>query len=67
MMFLCTRKPGQGMLITLDETLPWRTPVGLLFVDAPIKIMVHQVINGDVRLSIRAHPSLRILSKELGY
>lgn len=55
------------MLITLDETLPWRTPVGLLFVDAPIKIMVHQVINGDVRLSIRAHPSLRILSKELGY
>lgn len=55
------------MLITLDETLPWRTPVGLLFADTPIKIMVHQVINEDVRLSIRAHPSLRILSKELGY
>ncbi len=64
-MLVLTRKPGQSIKIQLDETLPWKTPVGKLFVDGPIEIIVTQVNGQQVKLGIIAHPDLKILRNEL--
>ena len=64
-MLVLTRKPGQSIKIQLDEALPWKTPVGKLFVDGPIEIIVTQINRNQVKLGIIAHPDLKILRNEL--
>ena len=64
-MLVLTRKPGQSIKIKLDEVLPWKTPVGSLFADGPIEIIVTQINGGQVKLGIIAHPDLKILRDEL--
>ena len=64
-MLILTRKPGQSIKIQLDEELPWKTPVGSLFVGGPIEIIVTQINRNQVKLGIIAHPDLKILRDEL--
>ncbi len=64
-MLVLSRKPGQSVKIELEEELPWKTPVGLLFADGPIEIIITQVNGQQVKLGIVAHPDLKILRDDL--
>jgi len=45
--------------------LPLTTPVGALFGEGPIEIMVQHIQGQQVRLGIQAHEGLLILREEL--
>ena len=64
-MLILTRKPGQSIKIQPAEELPWMTPVGALFADGPIEVVVNQIKGRQVRLGIAAHPDLVVLRDEL--
>ena len=64
-MLVLTRKPGQLIKIEPDETLNLATPIGELFADGPVEIIVTQVNGCQVKLGICAHPRLLILRDEL--
>jgi len=64
-MLILTRKPGQIIKIQPAADLPLTTPVGALFVEGPIEIMVQRIHGQQVRLGIQAHDKLLILREEL--
>lgn len=64
-MLILTRKPSQSIVIDLIEGLDPQTPVGELFAQGPIEILVSEVRSGQVRLGVQADPRLRILRDEL--
>ena len=64
-MLVFARKPGQKILIHLSQTLSPNTPVGAIFANGPIEVMVNRIIDDEVRLGFTAHPSLFILRGEL--
>lgn len=59
-MLVLTRKPGQAIIIRPDATLCLATPIGQLFTEGPIALLVTRVDSGSVRLGIKAHPALAI-------
>ncbi len=63
-MLILTRKPGQSFKIELGDIDP-RTPIGEVFADGPIEILVTVVKGSRVRLGIQASPGLSILRSEL--
>jgi sRNA-binding carbon storage regulator CsrA len=60
-MLILTRKPGQCIHIAPHESLDPATPVGELFREGPIAVMVTQVEGGQVKLGIQAHRGFLIL------
>ena len=64
-MLVLTRRPGESIKIKPDAALDPNTPVGSLFADGPIEIIVTQVNGQQVKLGIIAHPDLVILRDEL--
>jgi len=59
------RKAGERIRIDLDPGLDPATPIGELFRDRAIEIVVSQVNAVYVKLGIDADPRLRILRDEL--
>lgn len=64
-MLLLTRKPGQGLTIGPEETLDLSTPIGRLFADGPIRVVVKNVDGEHVRLGVAADVRFLILREEL--
>ncbi len=64
-MLVLTRKPGQSIKIEPDEGLRPTTPVGRLFADGPMEIVVLRVERNQVKIGITAHSGLKILREEL--
>ncbi len=64
-MLVLTRKPGQKLLIGLDETIDPTITAKELFAGGQIEVVVSQVRGGTVKLVIHAHPRLVILREEL--
>jgi len=62
---ILTRRQGQLVRIEPDPRLDPSTPVGELFLDGPIEVLVTHISGSQVRLGILAHPSLVILRNEL--
>jgi sRNA-binding carbon storage regulator CsrA len=60
-MLILTRKSGQRIHIGLHESLDPATPVGELFRDGAITVMVTQIDGGQVKLGIQAHRGFLIL------
>jgi len=64
-MLILTRKPGQVLKIDLREDVDLKMPVGELFAQGPIEVMVTAVNGAQVKLGIRADPRFLILRGEL--
>jgi len=64
-MLILTRKPGQIIKIQPAAELPLTTPVGALFAEGPIEIVVQRIQGQQVRIGIQAHDRLLILREEL--
>ena len=64
-MLILTRKPGQIIKIQPTADLPLTTPVGALFSEGPLEIVVQRVQGQQVRIGIQAHDKLLILREEL--
>jgi len=64
-MLILTRRPGQRVIIDLDETVDPNTRAGELFAGGPVQILVTHVQGTQVKLGITAHPNLSILRDEL--
>ena len=64
-MLILTRKPGQVLKIDLMENVDLKTPVGELFAQGSIEVMVTAVNGAQVKLGIRADPRFLILRKEI--
>ena len=64
-MLILTRKPGQILKIQPAAGLPLTTPVGALFAEGPIEIVVQRVQGQQVRIGIQAHDRFLILREEL--
>ena len=60
-MLILTRKLGQCIHIAPHESLDPATPVGELFREGPITVMVTHVDGGQVKLGIKAHRGFLIL------
>lgn len=63
-MFIITRKAGQVISIELGPETDPTTPVGDIFADGVIEIIVAQVRGSYIRLGVAAPPSLAIIRKE---
>ncbi len=64
-MLILTRKPGQIIKIQPAADLPLTTPVGALFADGPIQLLVQRVQGQQVRPGIQADDRFLILREEL--
>jgi len=64
-MLILTRKPGQVVTINLREDVDLKMPVGELFAQGSIEVMVTTVNGAQVKLGIRADPRFLILRGEL--
>ena len=64
-MLILTRKPGQIIKIQPAAELPLTTPVGALFSEGPIEIVVQRIHGQQVRLGIQAPDRFLILREEL--
>jgi len=60
-MLIITRRVGQAVRIELDPAVDPRTPVGQVFAQGPIEIMVAQARGAYVRLGVAAPACLSIL------
>ena len=65
-MLILTRQPGQTIAIKPHESLRPATPIGWLFAEGPLEILVARVEGNQVRLGIKAHPELVIYRSEAG-
>ena len=63
-MLIFTRHPGQLIAIQPSPTLHPATPIGRVFSDGPIEILVTRVWGQQVSLGISAHGSLVIYRGE---
>lgn len=63
-MLILTRKPGQSFKVDLGDIDP-RTPIGEVFADGPIEILVTVVKGRQVRLGIQASLGFSIMRSEL--
>ena len=64
-MLVLTRRLGQIVQITPHPTLDLSTPIGELFRNRPIEVVVTRVGGGQVKLGFSAHPGLLVLRQEL--
>jgi sRNA-binding carbon storage regulator CsrA len=64
-MLIITRKPGQTVQISLNPAVDPMTPVGEIFADGPIEVVVTRIASASMRVGLRASPLLLILRGEL--
>ena len=64
-MLILTRKAGQVLKVAPHESVDPATPIGELFQDGPIEIVVTKIQGTQVRLGINAHASFLVLRDEL--
>jgi sRNA-binding carbon storage regulator CsrA len=64
-MLIITRRVSQSFIIVPNPGLDPATPIGELFQQGPIEVLVAQVNGTRVKLSIVADPRLLILREEL--
>jgi len=64
-MLILSRKPGQILKIQPVSDLPLTTPVGALFAEGPIEIVVQKIQGQQVRIGIQADDRLLIFREEL--
>ena len=64
-MLILTRRTGQILAIEPRANLDPATPVGELFRDGPIEIIVCRIDCQQVRLGITAHSGLLVMRQEL--
>lgn len=64
-MLVLTRRPGEIVLIDLAEGLDPRTPLGKLFAQGPIGVVMIGCNGSQVRLGFSADSRFRILRSEL--
>lgn len=65
-MLILTHHAGQLITLQPNETLRTATPLGRVFADGPIEILVARVWGQQVSLGIKAHPELVIHRCEAG-
>lgn len=64
-MLVLTRRPGETVLIDLAEGLDPRTPLGELFAQGPIGVVMIGCNGSQTKLGFSADPRFRILRAEL--
>lgn len=64
-MLILTRRPGQVVMIDLMEGVDPRTPVGEVFGQGPIQVVLVDIRGTQVKLGFSADPRFRILRGEL--
>lgn len=64
-MLIITRKAGQVICLELDSETDPSTPVGDVFADGAIEIIVGLVRGSYVRLGVSAPPTVAIVRKEI--
>lgn len=64
-MLIITRRVGQVIHIELDPNVDPETPVGRIFAQGAIEVIVAQIRGGQIRLGISAPQALTILREEL--
>ena len=65
-MLILTRHPGQRITLQPHPSLRPATPIGRLFAEGPIEILVTRVCGQRVSLGIAAHAGFLILRNEMG-
>jgi sRNA-binding carbon storage regulator CsrA len=63
-MLTLTRREGESLIIELNEAVNPATPVGDLLGDG-MMLHIHKTRDGQVQLSLDAHPGLTITRSEL--
>lgn len=64
-MLFITREKGQIIVIGPAAHADPRTPIGEVFADGPIRILITQVNDSQTRLGIKAPLSLSVLREEI--
>lgn len=64
-MLIITRRVGQVICIQLDPNIDPETPIGDIFAEGVIEVMVAQVRGAQIRLGISAPQAFTILREEL--
>jgi len=64
-MLVLTRRVGESLRIYLGEDVDPNTPVGDLFADGPLEIMVVRFTGNQVKIGIAARPEFVVLRSEL--
>ena len=64
-MLVLTRRPGQAIMIKPALGVDLAAPLGALFTDGPIEVMVNRIEAGKVKMGITAPRDLAILRDEL--
>lgn len=65
-MLILTRHPGQLITLQPHPSLRPATPIGRLFAEGPIEILVARVCGQRVSLGIAAHEGFLIYRNEVG-
>ena len=65
-MLILTRRLGQIIAIQPHQSLRPATPIGRVFAEGPIEILVARIEGNQVRLGVKAHPELVIYRSEVG-
>ncbi|MHB1951587.1 MAG: carbon storage regulator [Acidiferrobacteraceae bacterium] len=64
-MLVLTRRVGESLRIYLDERIDHSTPVGELFADGPIEVMVVRCSGSQVKIGVAARSEFIVLRSEL--
>lgn len=64
-MLIITRKAGEGIRISLHPAVDPKTPIGEIFSEGPIEVVIARVRDSNVRLGVQAHSAFLILREEL--
>ena len=65
-MLILTRHPGQLITLQPHPSLRPATPIGRVFAEGPIEILVARICGNRVSLGIAAHAGLLIYRNEVG-
>jgi len=66
-MLTLTRRVGQSFTVAPDPTLDPATPIGEVFRDGPIEILIAQISGTRVKVAVHADRRLLILRQELDH
>lgn len=64
-MLVLTRRVGESLRIYLGDQVDPKTPVGDLFAQGPIEVMVVRFTGNQVKIGISARPEFAVLRAEL--
>ncbi|MHB1529164.1 MAG: carbon storage regulator [Acidiferrobacteraceae bacterium] len=64
-MLVLTRRVGESLRIYLDDNIDLTMPVGQLFADGPIEVMVVRCSGSQVKIGVAARSEFIVLRSEL--